>query len=103
MRKSFQAIAIICMLVFLVQCQKDLSYVGGPDPVILTPMPITAKLSGNVFDENNQPVSGVNIKVGTQTAVTDVKGYFGIQDAELDKLASLVTAEMPGYFKAYRI
>ncbi|MBA2744805.1 MAG: hypothetical protein H0U44_01145 [Flavisolibacter sp.] len=40
--------------------------------------------------------------MGTATVTTDAKGYFRIMEASLDTKASLVTAELPGYFKAYR-
>lgn len=86
------------------QCQRDLSYVGNPDNGIpVTPDPITARLQGNVLDENSLPAAGVTITVGTQTATTDAKGYFRINNAPLDKKAALVTAEKAGYFKGYRV
>src|SRR6185436_6333409 len=58
---------------------------------------------GNVTNELGQPAMGVTIKVGTKSATTNVKGYFRITNASLDKNNSLVTAEKAGYFKAYRI
>jgi hypothetical protein len=102
MRSKFQIFALALLSLFLVQCQKEASFTGGPDPVIETPLPITAHLQGNVFDENNAPASGVTVKVSSKTAITDSKGYFRIMSAALDKRSSVVTAEMNGYFKAYR-
>lgn len=91
---------------FFFQCQKDLSYIGTPDPVIpdvILPDPIKTNLQGNIVDENNQPAAGVTIKVGTMTTITNSTGYFRISDASLDKNTSLVTAEKVGYFKGYRV
>src|SRR5688572_29771884 len=102
MRSKIQLFALACLSLFLVQCQKEASYTGGPDPVIETPLPITANLQGNVYNENNAPASGVTVKVGSKSAITDSKGYFRIMGAALDKRSSVVTAEMNGYFKAYR-
>ena len=103
--RLFRAIALIFVSVLFFQCQKEVSYVGQPDPtppVITNPEPISARLQGNAFDENGLPAQGVTIKVGSQTAITDAKGNFRFNNAALDKKASLVTAEMNGYFKAYR-
>lgn len=68
-------------------CQKELSHVGGPDPIpnIVTPDSITAHLKGNIFYENRQPAAGVTVKVGAQSAVTNSNGYFCMMNAALDK------------------
>lgn len=96
---------ILCLLLasfVLVQCQRELSNVGSPDPGVIIPEPITATIQGNIVDENDQPASGVQIRVGAKTATTNASGYFRITDASLDKVTALVTAEKGGYFKAYR-
>lgn len=92
-------IAIACFSLLAINCQKEISFTQS------TPSkdPVTAILQGNVVDENGNPAQGVNITVGAKTAVTDAKGYFRIRNASLDKLASLVTAEKTGYFKAFRV
>ena len=102
MRSKIQLFALAFLSLILVQCQKEASYTGGPDPVIETPLPITSNLQGNVYDENSLPAAGVTVKVGSKTAITDSKGYFRIMGAALDKRSSVVTAELNGYFKAYR-
>jgi len=86
-------------------CQKDVSFIGGPDTgfSVVAPDPIKATLQGNIVDENNLPATGVTITVGTKTAVTNATGYFRITDASLDKNTSMVVAEKNGYFKGYRL
>ncbi|MGZ8545608.1 MAG: carboxypeptidase-like regulatory domain-containing protein, partial [Flavisolibacter sp.] len=98
--RMLRAFALIFTSILFFQCQKEVSFIGGPDPRPATPSPITAIIQGNILDETGQPASGVAIRVGSKTAITDAKGYFRIKDAALDKNASLVTAEKPGYFKA---
>jgi hypothetical protein len=103
MPRQLRILAFVLVSVFFYQCQKEVSYIGGPDNSnIVTPAPTTATLQGNVVDENGQPAGSVSIKVGGQTATTDAQGYFRITNASLDKYVSLVTAEKAGYFKAYR-
>lgn len=106
MNRFNKAVGLILVSIFFFQCQKDLSYIGNSDPgisVVISPDPIKANLQGNILDENNQPVAGVTITVGTMTAITNPTGYFRINDASLDKNTSLVTAEKAGYFKGYRV
>ena len=97
----FIVLALTCILFF--QCQRELSYIGTADPgQTLLPNPIKANLQGNILDENGQPAANVVIKVGSEMTASDTKGYFRINNAPLDKNASLVTAEKTGYFTAYR-
>ena len=110
MKSIYRNLLLVVMAFSFFQCQKDLSYSGEPDPIpnvpvinIVNPEPITANLQGNVVDENNQPAVGVNITVGTKTAITDATGYFRILNAPLDKKSALVVAERSGYFKGYRL
>ncbi len=100
--RRFQLFALFFVSLLFIQCQKEVGFEGGIEPRPALPAPITAVLQGNVLDENGQPAPGVNVKVGSKTAVTDARGYFRIADAPLDKNSALVTAEKPGYFKSYR-
>jgi len=97
-RLSFVALAAL----LLGSCQKNPAYVGTPSVQPVLPDPVTTTVQGNIFDENNQPASGVTITVGNRTVLTDTRGFFRITGASLDKNTSLVKAEKSGYFKAYR-
>ena len=96
------ALALFFTSMLFLRCQRELSHIGGPDLQPSFPHPVTASIQGNVLDENGQPASGVTIKVGSKNSLTDNRGFFRIEEAGLDKNAALVTAEKPGYFKAYR-
>jgi hypothetical protein len=103
MRSVYRLLLLAILPVLFYQCQRELSYVGTGDPgQVVLPSPLTANLQGNVLDENGQPAANVAIQVGTETTITDTKGYFRINNAALDKNAALVTAEKTGYFKALR-
>jgi hypothetical protein len=101
--KRFYAFIFILVSLVSFHCQKEMSYAGLPNGHDTdSPDPVTATLQGNVVDENNAPATGVSIKVGNKSILTDERGYFRILNASLDKTASVVTAEKDGYFKAYR-
>lgn len=105
MRRFYSVFSLVLLSFVLVQCQKEIGFNEPEREVIkpLVPEPVTASVQGNVVDENGAAAAGVTIRVGTQTITTDQKGYFIIHNASLDKTSSLVTAEKPGYFKAYRV
>src|SRR5215211_7093737 len=100
MIRVYRAIVVCSIAVFLFQCQKEISLQNGTGQV--SSNPLLGTIQGNVMDENDQPATGVVVKVGTKSATTDTRGYFRITGASLDPNASLVTAEKAGYFKAYR-
>lgn len=104
MRRHYIAFLLCLVATTFFQCQKEVSYIGGPDnnTHIVTPDPLTANIQGNIFDENGVPAVGVTVKVGNKTTTTNAKGYFRINAASLDKKSAMVTAEKPGYFKAFR-
>lgn len=105
MKRLYPVLILIFFSVLAINCQKEVSKGFDPDPNNNNPnvvAPVTAHLQGNVIDENGMPAQGVSVKVGTKTAMTDARGYFRINNAGLDKNASLVVAEKAGYFKALR-
>jgi hypothetical protein len=105
MKKFFLSIVVASICIFLA-CKKQGDNTNPQQPVIpvipMTAAPITAGIQGNVVDENEQPIAGVSISVGTQTSTTDGHGSFRINNASLDKYASLLTGSMPGYFEIIR-
>lgn len=105
MLRKFRLIGALAIASLLfTQCQKEVGYVGTPDPGTgtVTPEPITATLQGNVYDETGAPAAGVTVKVGGATATTNNTGYFRIRNAALDQSSAMVSAEKSGYFKSFR-
>ena len=104
MNRLHLVLFILSIPILFINCQKDISLINSGTTIIDNTIkdPITATLQGNILDETGQPASGVKITVGSKTVTTNNSGYFRINDAALDKNASLVNAEKPGYFKAFR-
>ena len=94
MNKSFRIAALLLLSVFIFQCQKDLSYIGGPDTGIpIGADPMKATLQGNIVDENEEPACWCQVlQLALKLVMTNGSGYFRITDASLDKNTSLVTA-----------
>jgi len=108
MKTLYAALVFVSISVIAFNCQKEVRTIGGNTQIpgnennTITSSPVTSTLQGNVFDETGKPAKDVSIKVGTVLTTTDDKGYFRVDNAQLDKNASLVTAVKTGYFKAYR-
>ena len=73
MRRIYGALFLLFLSVLFLQCQREVSNIGGPDfpGSIPTPDPITAAIQGNILDETGAPAAGVSVRAGTKTAVTD--------------------------------
>src|SRR5689334_8870775 len=102
------SVSVLAGLLFLTTCKKhDLPSNGNPGNTNYnnpnTSSPVLASVAGIIVDENDDPVSGVTVHASGKTKLTDPRGYFQFDSIQLDKEASLVTAEHPDYFKAYRV
>jgi len=103
MKGISRVIVLLLVSVFFYQCQKELSFSNNPNNNNTGPAsPVEATIQGVITDENDDPVEGAVIKVGSKNAVTDADGFFRILRASLNNRDALVTAEKAGYFKAYR-
>src|SRR5215467_5886275 len=94
--KNVLSILVVFISIISFHCQKELGHVNvGGNQNSFT-------VQGNILDENGQPASGVAINAGGKITTTDARGYFRVSNASIIEKSVLVTAEKPGYFKAYR-
>lgn len=57
---------------------------------------------GQVVNENNQPLQGVAVKIGTTTVQTDINGVFIINNANVYEQFAYITAKKAGYIDGSR-
>ena len=105
-KRSFYRIAVpILITTLFFSCQKELSIEGG-GIVVVTPPDLTTKVSasvsGFVTDENDAPVLGATVQVGTSSVTTDKFGYFEAKNVQVVKTAATVMVNVPGYFKGIK-
>lgn len=104
--KFKKALLVLGSALFLFSCQKDVSDNTGtpnnPSSLDLTTKVTTAKISGYVTDENNNPVIGAQVTAGTANTTTDDYGYFQFRNTEVVKNAAVVTVTKAGYFKGIK-
>lgn len=63
---------------------------------------VSKNFSGQIIDENNNPVANVAITVANKTAITDVNGVFIINNATVREKFAFVTAKKAGYLDGSR-
>jgi len=103
------AVLFLCCTIFFFACKKDIS---NPNPVIVpeepnnfaipAASPVTGSVSGLVVDENNTPVPSADVTFGSTVYQTDARGFFNINNVQLDKYVTTVSVQKSGYFKALR-
>lgn len=102
-------LASLLISILSLSCQKEVKddsfnpgSVGGTGTVI-NPTPVRGNVTGKVVDNNGIAVAGAIVRSDNKSTVTDSRGLFRFDNIQLDKYASLVTAEKTGFFKAYRV
>lgn len=93
---SSVSLASLIVIIF-VSCQRDpISIIN--DPNIHTPDYYSGSLSGQVIDEDLEPLEGVTVKINTVETTTDRNGFFTLSDIQLDINGTLVKSEKDGYW-----
>ncbi|HET6724096.1 MAG TPA: carboxypeptidase-like regulatory domain-containing protein [Chitinophagaceae bacterium] len=102
-------LASLLISILSLSCQKEVKDdslnpgSGGGTGTTINPTPVTGNVTGKVVDNNGIAVAGAIVRSGNKSTVTDSRGLFRFDNIQLDKYASLVTAEKTGFFKAYRV
>ncbi len=102
---------LLLSLVLITACQKDDGPSGNNnDPQENIPdtfseyfgNEISRDFLGNVIDTNHNPIEGVTITIGSETAMTDSNGVFIINGANVNERFGYIKAEKVGYIHASR-
>lgn len=106
---------LVFMSLFLIQCKKDSPVKDNPiideTPIkneiieaqnkrlaeIVTTSTANYALQGMIFDENQKPLSGVNVTAGGETKVTNNAGEFSFDSISLNAEYAIVKASKSGY------
>ena len=105
----FRLLTIVCLICNF-SCQKDDGLSGNNNPQENIPdtfseyfgNEISRDFLGTVIDKNHNPIEGVTISIGNETALTDSNGVFIIRDANVNERFGYVKAEKAGYIHASR-
>ncbi|AXG72369.1 calx-beta domain protein [Kordia sp. SMS9] len=63
---------------------------------------VNARFLGRIVDEENNPIQGATIRIGTTVTTTDLFGMFSASSSEVFEKFAYITAEKAGYMKGSR-
>ncbi|WP_299114397.1 hypothetical protein [uncultured Winogradskyella sp.] len=101
---------LLLSLLITTSCQKDDDGSGGGERQENIPdtfseyfgNTISRDFLGNVIDTDHNPIEGVTITIGNQTAITDSNGVFILNDANVNERFGYIKAEKAGYIHGSR-
>lgn len=102
-------ILVLFALTTIMSCQKDDGNSTTPEQENIPDTfseyfgnQVSRNFLGNVIDSNKNPIEGVTIFIGNQTAVTDVNGVFILNSATVNERFGYIKAEKAGYIHGSR-
>ena len=99
-------ILVILVVFTLVNCSSndDKSSTGNPSDSFAENFGSVANRDfiGQVINENNQPIEGVEVKVGSVTKYTDARGVFVVKNATVYEKFAYITAKKSGFINGSR-
>ncbi|NRB84966.1 MAG: hypothetical protein HRU49_14535 [Winogradskyella sp.] len=101
---------ILLALITLTGCQQDDGPSNGGNQQENIPdtfseyfgNPVSRNFLGNVIDTDKNPIEGVTITIGSQTATTDENGVFILNNATVNERFGYIKAEKAGYIHGSR-
>ena len=107
--RVFAACMAFAAFAFIVSCRKDEYVADTPDNSTPTPGTLvgnsrTVDVVGQVFDESGNPLSGATVQAGygSQSTLTDERGFFRLLDIAGFENIALVKVSKAGYFDGSR-
>lgn len=103
-RMTYRLFILTFTTTFFFSCLKN----DDPDVDNFSPAPDlstnvnSSVVSGFVTYQNDYPVSGATVQVGSGITTTDKFGYFEIRNVQVIQNAAKVTVSKPGYFKCIK-
>jgi hypothetical protein len=103
-------LVLLLLLVTITSCQKDDGNSGGGEQQEIIPdtfseyfgNTVSKNFLGTVIDINKNPIEGVTVTIGNETATTDSNGVFIINNAPVKQRFGFIKAEKSGYIHGSR-
>ena len=100
---------LLFALIIITSCEKDDGNSGGQQQEIIPDTfseyfgnQVSRNFLGNVIDTNKNPIEGVTITVGNETATTDSNGVFILNGVSVNERFGYIKAEKAGYIHGSR-
>lgn len=92
------------ILILISSCRENIEDFDSTTTIPQPPITriVTGDVSGRIINEAGQAISGVQISLGNELAISDEKGLFVIENVDMNAGGSLVSATKIGYFNGSR-
>ena len=90
-------IIYLLLVISFAACRKDKDIENNEKIDFPTETYVNTTVKGIVFDSRGLPLEGVKVKVGSFSVLTDINGYFIMQDIKANKNGAVITASKSGY------
>jgi hypothetical protein len=102
MQRLIPFAALLMASFIYLSCQKtDTSL--GPEPgkghIVEN---VQASIAGRILDDQQMPVAGAIVKVGTSQTTSDINGHFSFTKLQVDRTATLVKVAKEGFFEGLK-
>jgi len=101
--KFTKTLVVLLAVLTIIGCRKDID--GVPTEEIISPsVPYFQEtdLTGQVVDENGNPIENARIEFTSFAETSDENGYFKFQSIDINEDGFLTTYEKDGYFDGYK-
>lgn len=102
-------LVLLISLITVTSCERDDSNSGGEQQENIPDTfseyfgnQISRNFLGNIIDSNKNPIEGVTVSIGNETATTDSNGVFIINNADVNERFGYIKAEKTGYIHGSR-
>ncbi len=105
-KQSFIILSLlISFVVVFTSCKSDETDNPNPEPTAFSEnwgAMVQRDFKGKVTDENDNPLDGAEVKIGSDITTTDANGIFILRNANVYEKFAYITVEKSGYIKASR-
>jgi hypothetical protein len=103
MKKSIQSLLIVfAIFALVISCKKQPVISTPSNPTVNDTETVVSTITGQVFDENNEPMLGAAVTLGTTVITTDALGSFEFKNMAMSKNNAHIKVVKAGYFNGNR-
>jgi hypothetical protein len=102
MKSLLKLLGVVVVFLLIQSCRRNDVAPPTTDPTVDDTETVTASISGVVVNENDVPVSGATVKLGSTTITTNAYGVFRFNNAVMSKNNAHIKVTKSGYFNGNR-
>jgi Carboxypeptidase regulatory-like domain len=103
MKKIIQSLLkVFAVFALVISCKKQPVNTTPSNPTVNDTETVISTITGQVFDENNEPMMGATVTLGSTVITTDALGSFEFKNMAMSKNNAHIKVVKAGYFNGNR-